>query len=170
MNVIAARFGQSPWLLLSVIVLGLDQLTKAWVTSALQLYERLPVLPPLLEITRLHNRGAAFSFLNDASGWQHGLFLSLAATVTLGIVVWLLRMGPTRRIVPAGLALIAGGAVGNAIDRLHFGYVVDFIHVHWRDVWWFPAFNVADSAITVGAVLLIIDAWLDTHPRAGSAR
>jgi len=170
MHPLANRFGQSPWLLLSVLVVGLDQLTKDWVTGALQLYERLPVFPPVLEITRLHNRGAAFSFLNDASGWQHGLFLSLAGAVTLGIVVWLLRMGPARRIVPVGLALIAGGAVGNAIDRLHYGYVVDFIHVHWQDAWWFPAFNVADSAITVGAVLLIIDAWLDGNPRTGPAR
>jgi len=170
MSPVRSRFGQLPWFGVSLVVVGLDQLTKAWVTAALQLYERVPVLPPVLEITRLHNRGAAFSFLNDASGWQHPLFLGLAAVVTLGILVWLFRMGPVRRIVPAGLALVAGGAIGNAIDRLHFGYVVDFIHVHWQDVWWFPAFNVADSAITVGAVLLVLDAWLDGRAQGGPER
>ena len=157
------------WLWLTASIIVIDQAVKHWVVSALQLFERLPVLPPVLEITRLHNHGAAFSFLDDAGGWQKYLFLGLAVTVSAGIAVWLYRLEDSaRRIVPAGLALGAGGALGNAIDRVHYGYVVDFIHVHWYESWWFPAFNVADAAITVGAACLIVDALLDSrHPRNG---
>jgi signal peptidase II len=158
---------QLRWLWLTAAMIVADQIVKWSVVAGLQLFERLPVLPPVLEITRLHNHGAAFSFLDDAGGWQKYLFLGLAVVVSAGIVVWLARLeADVRRLVPAGLALIAGGAIGNAIDRVHYGYVVDFIHVHWYDSWWFPAFNVADSAITVGAVLLILDALLDSrYPR-----
>jgi signal peptidase II len=118
----------------------------------------------VLEITRLHNKGAAFSFLSEASGWQHYLFLALAALVSLGIVVWLLRLRtPGNALLASGLALILGGAVGNAVDRLLRGHVVDFIHVHWFERWYFPAFNVADSAITVGAGLLILDSLLESR-------
>ena len=145
-----------------------DQVVKAVIVAKFELFERMPVLPPVLEVTRLHNRGAAFSFLDDAGGWQRYLFLGLAVTVSVGIAVWLQRLESTSRlIVPAGLSLVAGGALGNAIDRVHYGYVVDFIHVHWYDAWWFPAFNVADAGITAGAALLILDALLDSrHPKA----
>jgi signal peptidase II len=164
------RYGQLRWLWLTAISIVADQLVKLLVVARLQLFERMPILPPMLEITRLHNRGAAFSFLDDAGGWQKYLFLGLAATVSLGIIVWLQQLDSSvRRIVPAGLAFVAGGAIGNAIDRVHYGYVVDFIHVHWFDVWWFPAFNIADSSITVGAALLILDAVIDSrHPRKGA--
>jgi signal peptidase II len=160
--------GQLPWLWLAVVVIVADQAVKRAVVASLQLFERIPVLPPVLEITRLHNHGAAFSFLDDAGGWQQYLFLGLAVTVSIGIAVWLYRLEtPVRRIVPAGLALVAGGAIGNAVDRLHYGYVVDFIHVHWYETWWFPAFNLADAAITVGAALLILDTVIDSrHPRS----
>ncbi len=166
----AARFdpGMLRWLWLSAAVITADQATKALVVATLQLFERRSWLP-LLEITRLHNKGAAFSFLNDASGWQHYLFLGLAAVVSIGIIIWLARLKEgVSALLPCGLALIVGGALGNAIDRIARGYVVDFIHVHWFESWYFPAFNVADSAITVGAILLILDSLLDSA-RPGAA-
>jgi signal peptidase II len=151
------------WLWLSVLVVGLDQATKALIVARFELFERRPLLP-VLELTRLHNKGAAFSFLSEASGWQHYLFLALAALVSLGIVVWLLRLkSPGSALLASGLALILGGAVGNAIDRLLRGHVVDFIHFHWFESWYFPAFNVADTAITVGAGLLILDSLLESR-------
>jgi len=159
------------WLWLSAAVIALDQASKALVVARFAEFERQPLLPAVLEFTRLHNRGAAFSFLSTASGWQQYLFLALAAVVSVGIVLWLQRLrGPGVARLAAGLALIAGGALGNAIDRLARGFVVDFIHVHWRESWYFPAFNVADSAITVGAALLILDALLDARAtQAGDA-
>jgi len=151
------------WLWLSVLVVALDQATKALIVARFELFERRALLP-VLELTRLHNKGAAFSFLSDASGWQHYLFLVLAALVSLGIVVWLLRLrSPGSALLAGGLALILGGAVGNALDRLLRGHVVDFIHFHWYESWYFPAFNVADSAITVGAGLLILDSLLESR-------
>lgn len=156
--------GKVRWLWLTAAVIGLDQVVKSLVVQSMALFERVEVLPPVLEWTRLHNRGAAFSFLDDASGWQKPLFIGLAFAVSAGIATALVRMqAGVRTIVPAGLALVAGGALGNAIDRLRFGYVVDFIHVHWYDSWWFPAFNVADVGITVGAALLILDVILDSR-------
>ena len=156
------------WLWLSALTVALDQATKALVVARFELFERRALLP-VLELTRLHNRGAAFSFLSDASGWQHYLFLALAALVSVGIVVWLLRLkSPGSALLAAGLALILGGAVGNAIDRLLRGHVIDFIHVHWYDSWYFPAFNVADSAITVGAGLLLLDSLLESRRERGA--
>jgi len=116
---------------------------------------------PILEITRLHNTGAAFSLLAGASGWQRWFFVGLATAVSLGIAAWLWRMPRSAPVwLPAGLALVMGGALGNVVDRLLHGHVVDFLHFHWEH-WYFPAFNVADSAITVGAGLLILDALLE---------
>jgi signal peptidase II len=149
-----------PLLWLSLFILVLDQATKLWIVAVFRLYERLPVLP-VLEITRLHNSGAAFSFLADAGGWQRWFFVGLAAAASLGITVWLRHLDPRQQpLVAVGLAAILGGAVGNVIDRLLHGHVVDFIHFHWSE-YWFPAFNVADIAITTGAGLLILDAWLE---------
>ena len=151
------------WLWLSVVVIALDQASKALIVAKLALYERRTPLP-VLEITRLHNYGAAFSFLNDASGWQKYFFVGLALLVSAGIVVWLSRLALARStMIGSGLALILGGALGNVIDRVTRGYVVDFIHVHWYERWYFAAFNVADSAITVGAALLILDSLLDAR-------
>ncbi len=165
-----SRLGMLHWLWLSVVVIGADQASKALIVATLQLFERRAWLP-VLEITRLHNRGAAFSFLNDAGGWQHYLFLGLALTVTAGITVWLARLkAGVPALLPAGLSLIAGGALGNAIDRVARGYVVDFIHVHWREVWYFPAFNVADTAITIGAALLVLDSILESSRAARSGQ
>jgi signal peptidase II len=155
------------WLWLSLGVLVLDQLTKSLIVAKFQLYERVDVLP-ILEITRLHNYGAAFSLLHDAGGWQHYFFVSLALLVSVGLAVWLGRLRfRANAMLASGLALILGGALGNVIDRLIHGHVVDFIHFHWYERWYFPAFNVADTAITIGAGLLILDSLLESR-RAGT--
>jgi signal peptidase II len=147
------------WLLLSVLVVLADQLSKSYITSHYGEFEFTTLLP-ILDITRMHNVGAAFSFLATASGWQRWLFISLAVIVSIGIVVWLYRMPRSQGLLACGLALVLGGAIGNVIDRIRLGAVVDFIHFHW-DRAYFPAFNVADSAITVGAACLILDALLE---------
>ena len=150
------------WLWLAAVVIVADQATKALITSSFEPYEVLEVLP-VLEITRLHNTGAAFSMLAGASGWQRWFFVVLASVVSLGIAFWLWRMPRGAPAwLPAGLALVMGGALGNVIDRLAHGHVIDFLHFHWQQ-WYFPAFNVADSAITVGAGLLILDAMLEAR-------
>jgi signal peptidase II len=147
------------WLLLSALIVLADQVSKSWITSHYNEFEFTTILP-ILDITRMHNVGAAFSFLASASGWQRWLFIGLAVTVSTGIVVWLYRMPRSHGLLAAGLALVLGGAVGNVIDRIRLGAVVDFIHFHW-DRAYFPAFNVADSAITVGAACLLLDALLE---------
>jgi signal peptidase II len=154
--------GALRWLWLSALVIVLDQATKALIVARFELYERREWLP-VLEITRLHNRGAAFSFLHDASGWQHYFFISVACIASAAIVWWLSRPGPARsRLLAAGLALILGGALGNLADRLLRGHVVDFIHFHWYERWYFPAFNCADAAITIGAALLMLDSLFNS--------
>lgn len=159
--------GASNWLWVSFVVMVLDQWVKGLVVERFDLYDSITVLP-VLDITRLHNTGAAFSFLAGASGWQRWFFIGLGVVVSTAILIWLRRL-PARgqQLLAAGLALILGGALGNVIDRVRWGYVVDFIHVHYER-WYFPAFNVADSAITLGAVLLILDALLEGR-RASSA-
>lgn len=148
------------WLPTALGVILLDQLSKGWIERHFALYESQP-LWPVLDITRLHNTGAAFSFLHDAGGWQRWAFSVLALGVSAGILVWLRGVhARTQAALAAGLALILGGAIGNVIDRLEHGYVVDFIHAHWGAAY-FPAFNVADAAITVGAGLLLLDAFLE---------
>lgn len=147
------------WLPIALLVIALDQLTKSWIAHHFAYGERL-VLLPVLNITLRFNRGAAFSMLADASGWQRWLFTGLAAAVAIGIVVWLRRLDAHRqRLLAISLSLILAGALGNLIDRLRLGHVIDFIVVHWKDAY-FPAFNVADSAITVGAILMLLDAWI----------
>jgi len=151
----------SAWLLLSAAIVVVDQLTKAYITRHFGVFEFTSVLP-ILDITRLHNVGAAFSFLASASGWQRWLFIALALGVSIAITAWLVRLPRGgRTLLTAGLALVLGGAVGNVIDRIRLGHVIDFIHFHW-DQAYFPAFNVADSAITVGAACLLLDALFDS--------
>jgi signal peptidase II len=152
--------GALRWLWLSLLVVVADQLTKALIVRQFELFEVAEVLP-VLEITRLHNTGAAFSMLAGASGWQRWFFVALAALVSGGIVYWLRNL-PRRSaaFLPAALALVMGGALGNVIDRIWHGHVVDFLHFHWGSAY-FPAFNVADACITVGAGLLILDAILE---------
>ena len=145
------------WLLLSLLAIGLDQWTKSIATAHLTYGEPVPVMP-MLNWTLLHNYGAAFSMLSDAGGWQRWLFTGLAVLVSGIFTVWLLRLPKNTTVLAAGIALVLGGAVGNLIDRVSLGYVVDFIHVYYQDSH-FPAFNIADSAITLGTILLIIDTF-----------
>ncbi len=162
---LSLKAGASNWLWLAALVVVIDQWTKALVTEAMTLYESNEVLP-ILDLTLLHNTGAAFSMLHDAGGWQKWLFIGLAVAVSIVILVWLRRLPEKGQgLLASGLALILGGAIGNVVDRVNHGYVVDFIHFHY-DKWYFPAFNVADSAITVGAALLIIDSLLQARREA----
>jgi signal peptidase II len=151
------RTHPAAWLWLSLAVVGLDQATKFLAKRFLELYERVEVLP-VLDFTLLHNTGAAFSMLAGASGWQRWFFIGLAGVVSAMLIVWIWRVPRGEKLLPLALALILGGAVGNVIDRIWHGYVVDFIHAHWGEAY-FPAFNIADSAITIGAALLILDAF-----------
>jgi signal peptidase II len=148
------------WLWISVLVIAVDQLTKLWIERTMVLGDSFTVLP-VLDIVRAHNTGAAFSFLADAGGWQRWAFSLLAVGVSVVLVFWLRRLAlTTHALLAFGLALILGGAIGNVIDRFEHGYVVDFVHAHWGAAY-FPAFNVADAAISIGAVLVILDAILD---------
>ena len=151
------RTHPAAWLWLSLGVIALDQATKFLATRFLELYERVEVLP-VLDFTLLHNTGAAFSLLAGASGWQRWFFIGLALTVSVVLMVWIWRSPRGEKLLPLSLSLILGGALGNVIDRIVHGYVVDFIHAHWGAAY-FPAFNIADSAITIGAGLLILDAF-----------
>jgi signal peptidase II len=157
------------WLPLSAAVIVADQLAKAWMVHHFTLFERVHLLP-VLDVILTYNTGAAFSFLSDAAGWQRWLFVALAVGISAMLVAWLrgLRAG-SQGLLACGLALIIGGALGNMIDRLLHGQVVDFILAHWGSHL-FPAFNVADSAITIGAALVILDALLESRarPKAGN--
>ncbi|MBI1195110.1 MAG: lipoprotein signal peptidase [Gammaproteobacteria bacterium] len=150
MNIVS---GGLRWLWLSVVVIVLDQWTKGLAVEGLRLFHPVPVAP-FFNLTLMHNEGAAFSFLDDASGWQRWMFAAIAVVISVGIVIWLRRMPETERLRPAALALILGGALGNLYDRLTLGYVIDFIDWYYQG-WHWPAFNIADSAITVGAVIYI---------------
>ena len=140
------------WLALAAFVVLLDQVSKAWVLASFRYMESL-VVTPFFNLVLVYNSGAAFSFLADAGGWQKWFFIVLA----LGISAWLLsllRQHAGERLLPLALSLILGGAIGNVIDRLRFDAVVDFLDFHLAGYHW-PAFNVADSAITVGVVLML---------------
>lgn len=141
------------WTWLSLIVILLDQLTKAMATAKLEMFQPVEILP-LFNFTLMHNTGAAFSFLSSAGGWQRWFFTALAIGVSIFIVFWLKRLQKHETVQATALSLVLGGALGNVIDRVRFGYVVDFIDVYWDDAHW-PAFNIADSAISIGAVLLV---------------
>lgn len=154
------------WLAVSVLIVVLDLWTKNIATQNLSLY-RPEAVTSWLNMTLAHNYGAAFSFLSNAGGWQRWLFTGLASVVTVVLVVWLFRLSPREKITAAALGLIIGGAVGNLVDRINLGYVVDFIDVYYRD-WHWPAFNLADSAITGGVILLIIDGLFFSTPAKNS--
>lgn len=159
------------WLPLALLVIVLDQLTKLWVLGRFALYERLELLP-VLDLTLVYNPGAAFSFLAGASGWQRWFFVALALGVSAAILWWLRSLhARANALLAAALALVLGGAVGNVIDRLRLGQVVDFISVHWSGAY-FPAFNLADSAITIGAGMLLLDILLESRRarRAGKVQ
>ncbi len=144
------------WLWIAGAVLVLDQASKWLALEQLTLHESVPLIP-FLNLTLVYNKGAAFGFLSTASGWQNLFFISIAIVATVVILYLLRRMGTKDRFLAVALMLILGGAIGNLIDRLLYGHVVDFIDVYYGS-WHWPAFNVADSAITVGAVMIALDA------------
>jgi signal peptidase II len=156
--------GASNWLWLSFFVVILDQATKALVVGSVKFKSSIQLLP-ILDIVYLENRGAAFSMLHDAGGWQRWFFIGLALIVSVVLMLWLRKIRTSEQLILAiGLSLVLGGALGNVIDRVWHSYVIDFIYFHWRD-WYFPAFNIADSAISVGAGCLLIDAFRESGRR-----
>jgi signal peptidase II len=145
------------WLNLSALVIVLDQLTKWLMSSWLDLYETVAIIP-YFNLTLAHNYGAAFSFLASAGGWQRWFFTILAIVVSVALTIWMKRLKAHARLEAISLALILGGAIGNVIDRVVHGYVIDFLDVYVGSYHW-PAFNIADSAICVGAVILVFDSF-----------
>ncbi|WP_338522602.1 signal peptidase II [Pseudomonas batumici] len=156
-NTSAGRFGRLGWLWLSVLVLVIDQASKFHFASSLNLYQQIVVIPDYFSWTLAYNTGAAFSFLAESSGWQRWLFALIAVVVSAVLVVWLKRLGRNETWLAIALTLVLGGALGNLYDRMALGHVIDFVLVHWQNRWYFPAFNFADSAISVGAVMLALD-------------
>ncbi|MCF5139548.1 lipoprotein signal peptidase [Pseudomonas edaphica] len=153
----SSRFGRLGLLVLSVLVLVIDQVSKAHFEGSLQMFQQIVVIPDYFSWTLAYNTGAAFSFLADSGGWQRWLFALIAVVVSAVLVVWLKRLGRDDTWLAIALALVLGGALGNLYDRIALGHVIDFILVHWQNRWYFPAFNFADSAITVGAIMLALD-------------
>lgn len=147
------------WYGISACVVAFDLLTKAWASNSLALYERVNIVP-MFDITLRHNYGAAFSFLAGEGGWQVWFFGIIAGLVSLGLIVWIAKIGAKKNLEVFGLALTLGGALGNLYDRATLGYVVDFILVYYNEQYQFPAFNIADSAITVGAGVILLDAFI----------
>ena len=167
MNLPRTALGKWLWLALSVIIV--DQWAKFLITSNFSEFDSITLLP-ILDFMRLHNEGAAFSLLSDASGWQRWAFTILGSVVSIFIFIWLRRLpGRGQDMLAAALTLIMGGALGNVIDRILWGHVIDFIRVHYQQ-WYFPTFNIADSAITVGAILLILDTLLHSDQPVDSQK
>lgn len=150
-------FTQTGWrfLWLTVLVFFADQYTKTLVLENIEHYQAIQILP-FFNLTHVYNYGAAFSFLSDADGWQRWFFTIIAFAVSAMVLWWLKQTSKQQILMPVAFSLIVGGAIGNAVDRLIHGFVIDFLVVYYQD-WYWPAFNVADSAICIGAVLLIID-------------
>ncbi len=151
-----ARYGL--WLIMASVVVALDLFTKELAMQYLELYRPNPVFS-WLNLTLAHNTGAAFSFLAGGSGWQRWFLSGVAVVIVAVLLVWLWRLPHRARLLPSALALVIGGAIGNLVDRIRFGYVIDFIDVHYAG-WHWPAFNLADSAIVVGVVLLLLDSLI----------
>ncbi len=150
------------WLWLSGLVIVLDQISKYMAGQMLKMFQPLAVMP-MFNLTLMHNTGAAFSFLSEAGGWQRWFFTLIAVVVSIVIFTWIRRLGSCQHLQAAALSLVLGGALGNVIDRLLLGHVVDFIQIYY-DRWYWPAFNLADSAITLGVGLLILDTLLHKAP------
>ena len=156
------------WTWVALVVFILDQLTKYIASTSLEMYQSIAVMP-MFNWTLMHNTGAAFSFLADAGGWQRWFFAVIAVVVSVVIVLWIKRLEQHEKWQAIALALILGGALGNVIDRIWLGYVVDFIDVYYEQ-WHWPAFNIADSAIFIGVVMIIIDSvreYLDEKKNTG---
>ena len=151
------KFVMLKWLGLSFLAIILDQASKLAIDSSMQLYQSIPVLP-YFNLTYVHNLGAAFSFLSDAGGWQRWFFATLAIVISAVIAVWLARLKAHETLLAVALSLVLGGAIGNLIDRLAYGYVIDFLDVYYQN-WHWPAFNIADSAITLGVLLLLLESF-----------
>ncbi|MDA8694042.1 signal peptidase II [Pseudomonadales bacterium] len=143
------------WYALAIVIIVLDQLSKYWVQLSFFEGERVNLLP-ILDFTLVYNKGAAWSFLSDAGGWQRWLFTAISSVVSIVLVIWIHRLVAIQKILLIALTLILAGAVGNLIDRIMLGKVVDFV-LFYYDGHYFPAFNVADSAITLGAIMMLID-------------
>ena len=155
------------WLWLAAIVLVVDQITKAMIRKRFELYE-YETITPFFDLIRLHNTGAAFSFLADQAGWQQYFFVAVALVVSVIILFWLRSLKGQQAFIAAGLSLLLGGALGNVIDRVSLGYVTDFLYFNWQGYYW-PAFNVADIAICLGAAGLIIDSLFNSSKESDSA-
>ena len=153
------------WLWLAVIVIVLDQITKQIAATTLEMYQPVAVIP-MFNWTLMHNTGAAFSFLSDESGWQRWFFTAIAFTGRVVLIAWTSKLKADEKWQAIAFTLVLGGAIGNVIDRINYGYVIDFIDVYYQDYHW-PAFNVADSAIFIGVVILIIESFRQ-HRREGA--
>jgi signal peptidase II len=151
------------WLWISVLAVVLDQISKQIVNAQLVLHHSVAIFPGF-NFTLVYNEGAAFSFLSNAGGWQRWAFTALSIVISIVLLAWLKKLDHSKRALAAGLAFILGGAIGNLIDRVIYGHVIDFIDVYYKNYHW-PAFNLADSAIVLGAGLLILDMLLErkTH-------
>jgi signal peptidase II len=136
-----------------LVIVALDQITKIWADSSLAMYEQIPITG-FFNITKAYNYGAAFSFLDNAGGWQRWFFTAISLVVSIVLCVWLYRMRRSERWLSLSISLILGGAIGNLIDRVWYGYVVDFIQVYWKTSY-FPSFNIADAAISCGTIILL---------------
>ncbi|MBU2892899.1 signal peptidase II [Colwellia sp. D2M02] len=145
------------WLWLTIILLAIDQITKQWVAASFDYREILPVLP-FFNLTYVHNPGAAFSFLADQGGWQRWFFTAIAAIASAVFIVWMAKTPKQQKLLSIAFACILSGAIGNLIDRVLFGYVIDFLDFHWAG-YHFAAFNIADSMIFIGAALMILDSF-----------
>jgi len=167
LNASSSRSNALSWLWLSALILVLDLASKFWVSAVLTYNAPVEVLP-VFDLRLLHNTGAAFSFLAAAAGWQRWLFAAIAIVVSFFILRWLRETPKSARVLASGYAMILGGALGNLFDRIVHGYVVDFISVHYAG-WYFPAFNIADIAITCGAALLIFDMLFFAKTREAAA-
>lgn len=156
-----ATNGIKQWLWISLLVVVLDQATKLIAESYLTFQVPVGIIP-MFNFTLVYNEGAAFSFLSDAGGWQRWFFIGLSFVISIVLIVWLGKLKANQKLLTIAIALILGGAVGNLIDRSIYGHVIDFIDIYYQQHHW-PAFNIADSAISIGALLLIIDSFKNHH-------
>jgi len=152
------------WLGLSLLIIVLDQASKLWVVANFDLYESIALLPGV-NFTYVHNTGAAFSFLSSAGGWQRWFFVAIGLVATVVFLVWLWKLKTSERWMAVTLSLILGGAIGNLYDRIAYSYVIDFIDVYYESHHW-PVFNIADSAISIGVVMMLIDTFKGEESKA----
>jgi len=150
-------FNMLKWLWLSLLAVILDQASKLAIAGSMHLYQSIQIVP-YFNLTYVHNTGAAFSFLSEAGGWQRWFFAGLALVISGVIAVWLARLKQHETLLAVALSLVLGGAIGNLIDRLAYGYVIDFLDVYYQ-TWHWPAFNIADSAITLGVMLMLAESF-----------